>query len=275
MSGIKIGCETYTWQMPGEQYKGKLEQIMQVCQQAGFTGIEPETSFLQHLEDPGMMKDALAKYDLELAVLCVVEDWLEPQESSGERERADKWIEFLKHFPDALLLLVQMPQQDRAQLRERQDNCISCCNAFAQRATDQGIRVSKHPNSPAGSVFRTADDYKIMIDGLDEKYIGYCPDVGHIAKGGMDPLAIMKKYRELTNLVHYKDMYEDGRWAQTGEGSIDFIGITEYLIETGYEGWIIMEDECDECITEPDQTTLEDGKYINEVLKPLLATIPQ
>ncbi len=35
MSKIKIGCETYTWQMPGEQYKGKLEHIMEITSRAG------------------------------------------------------------------------------------------------------------------------------------------------------------------------------------------------------------------------------------------------
>jgi len=271
MSKIKLACETYTWQMPGEQYKGKLEHIMEICAKAGFKGIEPETSFMQHLEDPILMKEALDKYGLELSVLCVVEDWLSPKETKEERERADKWIQFLSHFPDTILLPVQMPQKDRSNLKERQANLISCVNAFAERANDQGITCSYHPNSPAGSVFRTEEDYKILLNGLDNQVIGYCPDVGHIAKGGMDPLTIMKAYRSLINLVHYKDMYEDGQWAETGKGVIDFVMITQYLIDTNYEGWIIMEDECDECITNPDGVTMRDGVYIEEVLRSLLA----
>ena len=267
---IKLACETYTWQMPGEQYKGKLEHIMEVCAKAGFTGIEPETSFMQHLEDPIRMKDALTKWGLDLAVLCVVEDWLHPKETAEERERADKWIDFLSHFPDTILLPVQMPQADRSNLKERQQNLLTCVNAFAERAYDKGITCSYHPNSPAGSVYRTEEDYKILLNGLDNRVIGYCPDVGHIAKGGMNPNEIMRQYRPLINLVHYKDMYADGRWAETGKGIIDFAGITQYLIDTDYEGWIIMEDECDECITMPDQVTLRDGIYIDEVLKPML-----
>jgi len=270
MSKIKLACETYTWQMPGEQYKGKLEHIMEVVAKAGFTGIEPETSFMQHLEDPILMKEALDKYGLELSVLCVVEDWLHPKETEGEKERGDKWIQFLSHFPDTILLPVQMPQKDRSNLKERQANLLSCVNAFAQRANDQGITCSYHPNSPAGSVFRTEEDYKILLNGLNSKVIGYCPDVGHIAKGDMDPLSIMKEYRSLINLVHYKDMYKDGRWSITGNGIIDFVGITQYLIDTNYKGWIVMEDECDECITMPDEVTMEDRIYINEVLKPML-----
>ena len=122
-----------------------------------------------------------------------------------------------------------------------------------------------------GSVFRTSEDYEILIDGLDPSYIGYCPDVGHIAKGGMDPLDIIKKYRERVNLVHYKDMHADHRWAPTGEGTIDFDTITQYLIDTNYSGWIIMEDECDEAITDPDAVTLKDGKFIANHLIPQLA----
>lgn len=263
---IKIGCETYTWQMPGEHYKGKLEHIMSVCQQAGFTGIEPETSFLQHLSDPALMQEALREHNLDLAVLCVVEDWLNAEETVAERTRADQWITFLRHFPDTILLLVQMPQNNRDNLRTRQKNGISCVNDFARRAADKGIISSYHPNSPPGSVFRTAEDYEILLTGLDPEVIGYCPDVGHIAKGGMDPLEIIQKYRNRVNLIHYKDMYPDGRWAATGEGAIHFKEITQYLVDTNYTGWIIMEDECAEAISDPDGVTLKDGIFVREVL---------
>ncbi|NND07941.1 MAG: sugar phosphate isomerase/epimerase [Saprospiraceae bacterium] len=270
-SSIKIGCETYTWQMPGEQYKGKLEHIMEICAKAGFAGIEPETSFMHHLEDPVLMQEVLHKYELDLAALVVVEDWLMPDETAEERERADKWIQFMSHFPDAILLLVQMPGEDRKNLRLRQNNLLSCVNAFATRAEEKGIICSYHPNSPEGSIYRTAEDYEILLAGLDEEVIGYCPDVGHMAKGGMDPEEIMRKYRSHINLVHYKDMYADGRWAPTGKGTIDFGGITQYLLDTDYQGWIIMEDECDESISDPDGVTMDDGGYADQVLRPMLS----
>ncbi len=272
MSKIKIGCETYTWQMPGEQYKGRLEHILSISQQAGFLGIEPETSFLQHLSDPKLMKEALDANGQELPVLCLVEDWLHPTETDEEKAHADQWISFLQHFPDTLFLLVQMPGKDRSNLRERQQNLLSCVNAIAERANGAGIDCSYHPNSPGSSIYRTEEDYKILLNGLDAQYIQYTPDIGHIAKGGMDPLAIVKQYRELVNCVHYKDMYSDGRWAALGEGDIDVLGITQYLKDSGFEGWIIVEDECDEAITNPDQVTLNAGAYVEAKMRPLLVS---
>jgi inosose dehydratase len=270
MQKIRLACETYTWQMPGEQYKGKLDHIMNVINQAGFSGIEPETSFFGVLSDPLKMKDTLQKYNLELAALVHVENWRHPGETDVERANAEQWMQFLAHFPDTIYLLVQMPGSDRDNLQERQQNLLSCVNAVAQRATDKGIVCSYHPNSPEGSVYRTREDYKILLEGLNPDCIGYTPDIGHIAKVEMDPLEIIKEYRSLINLVHYKDMFSDGSWAPTGEGIIDVKGITQYLIDTDYRGWIIMEDECDAAITDPDGVTFDDGKYIESQLKPML-----
>ncbi len=267
---IKLACETYTWQMPGEQYKGKLEHIFDVCSRSGFAGVEPETSFMGALADPVKMKEALQHYQLELAVLCIVEDWKNPQETAEERSRADQWISFLEYFPETVLLTVQMPGQNREHLSQRQQHMIACVNDLSRRAAEKGIICSNHPNSPQGSVFRNASDYEILLQGLDLEATGFCPDLGHIAKGGMDPLAVVKKYRQYVNLVHYKDMYTNGEWAATGEGDIDLLTVTSYLKETNYQGWIIMEDECDEAITDPDGLTIRDGRYIAENIKPLL-----
>lgn len=271
MQKIQLACETYSWEMSSSSYKGNLEHIMGIMQRAGFKGIEAETSFFGDLSDPIRMKEALAEHQLELAALCHVEDWRHPTETAAEKANADRWIQFLAHFPDTIYLLVQMPGKDRENLKERQQNLLSCVNAIAERATATGIECSYHPNSPAGSIYRTEEDYKILLDGLDDRYIGYTPDLGHMAKGGMDPLAICRQYRERINLVHYKDMYADGRWAPTGKGIIDFTAITSYLVDTDFEGWIVMEDEDDACVTDPDGITLKDGEYIEAHIRPLLS----
>ncbi len=270
MSKIKLACETYTWQMPGEQYKGRLEHIMEVSSRAGFKGIEPDSTFLHHLSDPALMKAALDKYSLELAVFCYADNWRHSSETPEEKQKADAWIKFMEHFPDSLFLLVQLPGKDREHLEERQQNMLSCVNGIARRAADKGIRCSYHPNSPMGSVFRTEEDYKILLNGLDSSVIKYTPDLGHIAKGGMDPLSIVKQYHELVNCVHFKDMYSDGRWAPMGEGIIDFVGTINYLKSIDFEGWIVVEDECDEAITDPDSVAMADGVYNKNVIEPLL-----
>jgi len=270
MKKIRIGCETYTWAMSGDAYKNKLEHILGVMSKSGFKSIEVDTGFMNGFTDPSVFKEALERNNIELSVLCHVEDWRNPKETADEKRNADQWIKFMTHFPEAIFLLVQMPGQDREHLHERQQNLLTCVNEIATRAAGEGIICSYHPNSPTGSIYRTEEDYKILLNGLDSKVIKYTPDVGHMAKGGMDPLKVIKEYRDIVNCVHYKDMFEGGGWAAMGEGIIDFEGITTYLKDSGFEGWIIVEDEADEAITDPDGVTAKDGIYIEEVLRPLL-----
>ena len=53
-------------------------------------------------------------------------------------------------------------------------------------------------------------------------------------------------------------------------GDIDMDAITKELRDSSFEGWIIVEDECDEAITNPDQVTLNAGAYVEKVMRPLL-----
>jgi len=124
-------------------------------------------------------------------------------------------------------------------------------------------------------VFRIADDCEILLQGLRPDLIGYAPDSGHIARGGMDPLQIVKQYRSRVNHVHFKDMFADTRWAPMGGGVIDFAGIVRHLRDTNYAGWIMVEDECELAETEPDAATIGNGRYVNSVLAPLARESPE
>lgn len=267
---IRIGCQTYTWQMCGGIYDGRLDHIIEVVGRSKFLGVEPETRFLGKLLDPVLLERALAESAVQLPALTLVEDWRAPNETANERARADHCFEILSRFPGTLLNLCQMPGADRENLKERQANLLGCVNDIARRASDRGISVGYHPNSPAGSVFRTEEDYRILLDGLDENAIGFIPDTGHIAKAGMDPLAIIREYYSRVKHVHFKDMFADGRWALMGTGDIDEKAIVHFLAEQNYQGWIMVEDESQEAARDPDQVTLTNGEYVERELLPIL-----
>jgi inosose dehydratase len=221
------------------------------------------------LSDPSKMSEALAATGMELGAVCLVEDWTQERETEMERAAADRYIQFLTHFPGCMFVLCQMPGKDRRSLSERQRNLLSCVNAIALRAAEKGVPCSYHPNSPEGSIFRTAADYEILLNGLPPEVIGFAPDVGHIARGGMDPAAILRKYRERVNHVHFKDMNADGQWARMGRGTIDFPRIVSDLHKSGFGGWVMIEDESTQAESDPDASTVENGSYVRDVLAPL------
>jgi inosose dehydratase len=272
MSQARIACQTYTWQMSGN-YVGKLDHIIQLLSTTGFGGVEPETQYLGGLADPAALSKALQDAGIQLASLCLVEDWLGAEENGEERQRADACLDLLQHFPGTLLNLCQMPTirpTDPAQLAQRQANLLQCAHAVAARGKHLGIQSAYHPNSPEASIYRTAEDYEVLLAGLDDD-LGWIPDCGHIAKVGMDPLSLIQEHRALVQHIHYKDMDAAGNWREMGQGIIDYKAITRFLVETGYTGWFVVEDESDRAIPEPDQVTLDDWAWIDEHLAPILS----
>ncbi len=271
MSNIKLGAEVYTWFMKesGKAHANKLDHMIRISAQAGFTGIEPIFTWMGDLLDKHKLKDCLDENDMEFAALVLCLDWNHSTETDEERKTADRAIKLLQSFPETMLCTVQMPTS-RDNIIERRLNLANNVNTLSKRAQEAGINCTFHPNSPGVSTNRTEEDYAVILNALDSNVTGWTPDVGHIKNGGMDPLTKMKEFSSLINMVHYKDWDGKPEWALMGEGEIDFKGITQWLVDQDFEGWIICEDEADQALEDADAVTLHDGEYCKRELKSIL-----
>ena len=276
---IKFGSEVYTWFMDGygEGNDNKLPHMAKIIGEAGFSGIEPmvlepyDTYWLGDCKDPQKLKEALDKAGIELAALALICKWDEEEETESERMAADWTIETLKLFPGAALGTVPLPD-GRHELQQRRVNLVNNVNRVSRRASEAGLKCSFHPNSPPPSLVRTQDDYDVVLNSLDPDATGWTPDVGHIARGGMDVIETMTKWGHLVNHIHYKDYSGNGPepWSQMGSGKLDFHKITEWLTLRNYEGWIICEDEAEDAIKDPDGVTIQNGQWCKENLFPMV-----
>lgn len=268
MSRILYGSQTYPWQMRVEKFAGKVPHMVEVLKKAGFTGMEAEIVMLgDYYHDWAKLKELLDREGIMFAALAVHEDWLFEKETDEERRNLDEAIEFLAHFPTAKLMLAHVAADPVREhnLREKQKNQLSCLKCIAERAKERGIVPVFHPNSGENSIFRYEEDYKVMFEGLYSGGIGYAPDVGHMANGGIDPLKMIREHRDITQHVHFKDMDASHVWATMGKGIIDFASIVRYLEETDYRGWIMTEDESPDAVEDSDAVVLEDGRYMKMV----------
>ncbi|MDO9395636.1 MAG: sugar phosphate isomerase/epimerase, partial [Herbiconiux sp.] len=116
-------------------------------------------------------------------------------------------------------------------------------------------------NSPAGSVFRTPADYAVLAELLPDG-VGFTPDLGHLAKGGLDPLQVVRDWGDRVDHVHVKDLHTDGTWAPTGEGIVDIEGVLRHLEARSFPGWVTFEDESRSAEADPDAATRRNGRWI-------------
>ena len=268
---FRFGSEVYTWFMnnDGKTHAGRLGHMIEVIAKSGFTGIQPIHFWMGDLSDPDRLEAKLKEQGIELAAIALALEWNGTEENEKERLEADQTISLLKRFPGAILCTVQKPS-GRHNLVERRNNLISIVNAVSRRAMEKGVPCSFHPNSPHSSITRTEEDYQVILGSLDKEATGWTPDVGHIINAGMDPLEKMKEYESLINHVHYKDWNGEPEFALMGKGKVDLVGITQWLKDRNYKGWIICEDEGVEALEDPDFVTRHDGQWITDTLIPAL-----
>lgn len=266
---FRFGSEVYSWFMKenGKAHANRLGHMISVIAHAGFEGVQPIYSWMGDLAAPSRLAHCLRANNIALSAISFVLEWNHEGETAAERREADAVMDLLEKFPGAILCAVQLPT-GRFDLAERRVRLARNLNDLARRAADRGIPCSFHPNSPESSIARTREDYDVLLNALDRRLIGWTPDVGHIINGGMDPLGLMKEYAELINHVHYKDWSGNPEFALMGEGKVDFTGITRWLRDTNFTGWIVCEDEAPDAADHPDEVTLRDGKWIRETLIP-------
>ncbi|SEI01094.1 2-keto-myo-inositol dehydratase [Rhizobium tibeticum] len=135
-------------------------------------------------------------------------------------------------------------------------------NAIAKLARDEfRVRATIHPH--AGGYIEFDDELARLVHDLDPDLAGLCLDTGHLAYAGMDPAATLRKYWKRLDYVHFKDIdpvvFEEvmgerirffeacakGVMCPIGRGNIDYVAVRRLLTETGYGGYITIEQERD------------------------------
>ncbi|USQ75337.1 sugar phosphate isomerase/epimerase family protein [Ornithinimicrobium cryptoxanthini] len=265
---IDFASQTYSWQMSGA-WTGRLGEIAQVVASSGFSGIEFEVVMSDGYETADQVGLLLETNGLKLAALTLVLPWRDAQEKEAERVEADRVIEVVQHFPRSKLVLVQVPFDEPPADRETaQSHLLGCLAGITERAVAGGVSPTFHPNSPRGSIVRTREDYDRVIPRLP-KGLGWTPDTGHLAAGGMDPVEMIRLHREKVDHIHLKDADAAGKWVQNGSGAIDMAGAVALLVGTGYRGWVVVEDESPEAERDPNAAAAANGMFVRDVLGPL------
>lgn len=133
-------------------------------------------------------------------------------------------------------------------------------NTLARVIRDQtGLRTVFHHHA-AGFV-ETPDEVRTLLESTDPDLVGLVLDMGHYCFGGGDPMTALTEWRSRIWHVHYKDCdaaivaqarqkhwdyfqsVAAGVFCKLGEGAVDFPAITSTLQASGYDDWIVVEQD--------------------------------
>jgi sugar phosphate isomerase/epimerase len=254
MADMRVGCQTYSWEMHGGAWTGTPDDILDAIAAAGYAGVEFAASMIgAYYDEPAAFADALVGHGLELAAFAYASPhgFTDPAHLDEEMAGAERALGFAAQFPRPLLALGGAASPTRDDYDAKLARACGFYSGVARKGAARGVDVVVHPHSHHGSLLESAEEYARLLEATADSGLGFNPDTGHIVRGGQDLLTCVTAHAGRIRHVHVKDARPDGSWAPLGGGVCDFPGLLDLLRGIGYEGWIVAEEESDLAWADP------------------------
>ena len=127
---------------------------------------------------------------------------------------------------------------------------------LADIARAEGVELVIHPH--VGTILETARDVEHALAHTD---VPWCFDTGHLLIGGVDPVQFVTDHGERIGHVHFKDVdasvaerlndhelslmqaVQHGLFRPLGEGDARIEEVVRALAASGYERWLVLEQD--------------------------------
>ena len=271
---IKIGNAPCSWgvEFADDPRNPPWQRVLDECKAAGYDGIElGPIGFMP--EDPSVLGDALSQRGLQLIGGVVFRPFHDAGKWPEVKDAAFRTCKSLVAHGAKHLVLIdsisprRAPTAGRAAEAEQMskadwDGFVSRFRDIARMGSKEfGLTVSLHPHA-AGFMDFEAEVERLLAD-IDPNLLGLCLDTGHSHYAGFDPVAFMKRHRERLAYVHFKDIDPivkadvvakrtdfytacgQSIFCNLGNGMTNFKAVQKLLLDTGYDGWCTVEQDCD------------------------------
>ncbi|AUQ50856.1 putative iolE/mocC family protein [Phaeobacter inhibens] len=271
---IRIGNAPCSWGVEFAQDPRNPEwrSVLKDCAEAGYKGIElGPVGYMP--EDPAILRDALAEYDLELIGGVVFRAFHDPDQWDDVLDGAHRTCKALQAHGAQHLVLIDSISPRRAPTAGRASEAEQMNQAewsafrdrlatVAQIGTEEyGLTVGIHAHAAGFMDFEL--ELERLLNEVDDKILKICFDTGHHSYAGFDPVAFMKRHVDRISYMHFKDIdpkvkadviakrtnfYDacgQGIFCNLGEGDVDFPAVRQLLVDAGFSGWCTVEQDCD------------------------------
>ena len=262
---MKIGCQTYSWEMHGEDWTGTPDDILDAVAAAGYDGVEFAASMIGAYADrPDAFRQALADRGLEFAAYAIASDhgFTDPAHVASELSDAREAVAFAAEFPRPLLALGGVASPTRDDYHVKIERAVEFYNQVAQWGAEMGVTVCVHPHSHHGSLLESADEYDALLAATEGSGLMFNPDTGHIIRGGQDMMDCITRHMGRIRHVHVKDVRADGSWAPLGQGLCDYAAMFAALGGAGYDAWVVGEEESELAWADPADAIRVNREYL-------------
>lgn len=252
---LKVGCQTYTWEMLGPRWRGDADDLLAAIGGAGYAGIEITDTMIGHYAGrPAEFAAALERHGLTLVAFACgsASGFTEPDAFAADVAMVDRALAFAAGFPGAFLSLGSATVMSPGTSDDKFAAAARFYNEAGARGRRAGVPVALHPSSHHDTLLSSRADYDRIMELTDPDLIGWVPDTGHILRGGQDILATLVAHRDRVRYIHLKDVDAAGHWQMLGAGICPVRAVIDCVAAApGFNGWLVLEEESDAAAADP------------------------
>jgi inosose dehydratase len=295
---IKVGTAPVSWGiMEPEGWNGHqaYARVLDEMAEAGYEGTElGPYGYLP--TEPQRLIAELSSRGLRLVSAFVPVHLAEAQRHETDFHEAIKVARLLARAGSRLIVLADEMGGDRMSLagrvNEERDGmsasqwngAVEILSRIATSCRELGLLTSFHHH--AGTLVETPTEIDRLFASTDPSLIGLCLDTGHYMYGGGDPVDAVEKYGSRILHLHLKDVRPEvlqsvredgvgfldavrrGVFCELGEGAVDVPAISRGLMNRGYEGWALVEQDvdADQPGVNPYESAVRSRQYLRDVI---------
>lgn len=233
---------------------GNMPDTLRRVAAAGYEGVELFDGNLAELDE-----GALDEQGLQLVGVYSGANFVFPDVLGEELWRIRRAAELGQRFGAEHLVVGGGAQRTEPATEDDYERLGRALDQVVEIAEEHGLTPTYHPH------------LSTIVEGPDQvdkvfahTRIGFCPDLGHLAAAGGDPVDLVRRYADRIPYIHYKDVTPDVAFVPLGEGTVDFEGVTAALRDAGYDGWIVI--ELDGYDGDPDAAAAKNLDYVRGLL---------
>lgn len=217
---------------------GSTEAAIHDIADAGYTGVEMFDGNLRQYENrPDDLRRLLDEAHISLVAVYTGANFVFRDILDDEFWRIEKAASLAATFGATNLVGGGGAKRAAGTTDEDYERLAEGLDRVADIAERRGLVASYHPH------LTTIVEGPDQVDRiLSLSRIGFCPDTGHLAAGGGDPVDLVRRYAGRVTHVHLKDFRADPfGFLPLGRGAVDLPGVLQALLAAGYDGWATVE----------------------------------
>ena len=234
---LKIGHTGITWGFKPEDAAVAIPDVASL----GYQGYETFGEVLEAWQPKGGLKQVLDQNRLPLISAYCNVNLTDPAKRTEEVARAVLWAKLIKQSGGVTAVIgPNGVKRASFEFKASKGDIVSALNEICKAVDGEGITPALHQHT--GTCVESRDEVYSVLEAVDTRYVKFGPDVGQLAKGGVDPVKVVKDFLPLIRQVHLKDWNGGPHWAEycpLGQGKVDVPGVLA-LLEQSPDMKIIM-----------------------------------